>query len=88
MSIEDNMFEARQDLLENPTVEKARAYHRKYRPPEMQNFHDEGLLGGVHKARLQLGIGVEESLEWLSAHGMSPDIPDEFLQAAAERHHE
>ncbi len=77
----DEMLSDRDDLLQNPTVEGAQNYHRKYSDPEVdwESFHDEGLLGGIHKARIALGIGVDESTAWLTKHGMTLDIPDEFL---------
>lgn len=70
----------RNALLTNPNADDARVYYRKYRHYRVAQFSDIGLLGGLHKARIKLGIGVDESAAWLLAHDMTLDIPDEFLE--------
>ncbi len=69
------------ELLHDPnvTAKKVRAYHKKYNSPEIQYFHDMGILGGLYKARVHLGVDVVKSLTWLHKHGFRPDIPDEFV---------
>lgn len=67
----------RMELMENPTLENAKAFAEKY--SELAGaFEPINLLAGVHKARLKLsGYTYEqrkESQEWLVAHGFNPEF--------------
>ncbi len=71
----------RDHLIRNPSVKGAAKFHRKWGDPSL-TFSAIGLLGGIYKARVTLGIEVKESLAWLHEHGFQPDVPDEFMPPA------
>lgn len=64
----------RDAMLKEGTLEAAKTYFEKYEPRIARTFSDIGILGAVHKTRIELRIGVKESLEWLNDHDMYPGI--------------
>lgn len=55
-------------LCDNPSVEGAKAYFEKWGGTTYgDDDDDEAILAGIHKARITLGIKVEESTEWLTS---------------------
>ena len=68
----------RDHLIRNPSAKEAARFHKRWGDPSLE-FSVEGLLGGIYKARVTLGFEVKQSLDWLHAHGMAPDVPPEFM---------
>ena len=66
------MRKAQDAILYDPDPQAARNFMHKYNEGEGVGMSDNVILAGIHKARIERGIGVEESTRWLHAHGYSP----------------
>lgn len=70
--------EALDEILATADLEKAITFLKKWYPghPETPKSEDDALafMAGIHKARIQRGIGVVESTKWLSERGLKTTI--------------
>jgi hypothetical protein len=62
-----------EQMLMKADYESAIAFWEKWNP-ELPVPEDEMVvIAGLHKVRVQLGIGVEESTKWLNERGLSTE---------------
>ncbi len=81
MSIIEEYHRLLDELLVDPTPEKARVFFKQWNPAEdFRDFPDSDItiMAGIHKTRLVRGIKVEESRQWLSDNGFKEDINNEM----------
>lgn len=64
------------DLLQEPTLAKAAAYHTKYNHEAWRGATVRTIMCSLYKARIKLKIDVVRSYAWLKDNGFNLEIPE------------